>query len=302
MTNKYTCFDLEIKNKVAYVTMCRPDEYNTMNKAFWSELPHLVEKISDDASARVIVLSSTGKHFCAGMDLANFSLSDNPTEPKSSNTHNGMKKEAGFRITLDLQHTITSLEKARIPVISAIQGGCIGGGLDLATATDMRFCTKEAFFCIQEINIGMAADVGTLQRIPRLIPEGVVRELAYTGRRFFADEAKAHGLVNKVFDSHEEMMSAVKIIAEEIASKGPLAVAGTKEILNYGRDHTIEESLNHVALWNAAMGISDEMSVAFEAKANNKDPEFDDLIPRTGKKYLDAVSYTHLTLPTTVDV
>ena len=268
MTNKYTCFDLEIKNKVAYVTMCRPDEYNTMNKAFWSELPHLVEKISDDASARVIVLSSTGKHFCAGMDLANFSLSDNPTEPKSSNTHNGMKKEAGFRITLDLQHTI-------------------GGGLDLATATDMRFCTKEAFFCIQEINIGMAADVGTLQRIPRLIPEGVVRELAYTGRRFFADEAKAHGLVNKVFDSHEEMMSAVKIIAEEIASKGPLAVAGTKEILNYGRDHTIEESLNHVALWNAAMGISDEMSVAFEAKANNKDPEFDDLIPRTGKKYLD---------------
>ena len=212
---------LEIKNKVAYVTMCRPEEFNTMNKAFWSELPHLVEKISDDASARVIVLSSTGKHFCAGMDLANFSLSDNPTEPKSSNTHNGMKKEAGFRITLDLQHTITSLEKARIPVISAIQGGCIGGGLDLATATDMRFCTKEAFFCIQEINIGMAADVGTLQRIPRLIPEGVVRELAYTGRRFFADEAKAHGLVNKVFDSHEEMMSAVKIIAEEIASKEP---------------------------------------------------------------------------------
>ena len=184
MTNKYTCFDLEIKNKVAYVTMCRPDEYNTMNKAFWSELPHLVEKISDDASARVIVLSSTGKHFCAGMDLANFSLSDNPTEPKSSNTHNGMKKEAGFRITLDLQHTITSLEKARIPVISAIQGGCIGGGLDLATATDMRFCTKEAFFCIQEINIGMAADVGTLQRIPRLIPEGVVREsVSYTHLR-----------------------------------------------------------------------------------------------------------------------
>ena len=219
MTNKYTCFDLEIKNKVAYVTMCRPDEYNTMNKAFWSELPHLVEKISDDASARVIVLSSTGKHFCAGMDLANFSLSDNPTEPKSSNTHNGMKKEAGFRITLDLQHTITSLEKARIPVISAIQGGCIGGGLDLATATDMRFCTKEAFFCIQEINIGMAADVGTLQRIPRLIPEGVVRELAYTGRRFFADEAKAHGLVNKVFDSHEEMMSAVKLLLKKLLPK-----------------------------------------------------------------------------------
>ena len=276
----YSCFNLEIKNKVAHVQMCRPDEFNSMNKAFWSELPHLIDTISNDASARVIVLSGQGKHFCAGMDLANFTQGGNA--PKA---HLGMQKEAGYRVTRDLQYTITCLEKARIPVIAAIQGACVGGGVDLATAADIRYCTKDAFFCIQEINIGMAADVGTLQRIPRLIPEGIVRELAYTGRRFLAEEAMKHGMVNKVFENQEEMMESVMEIANEIASKGPLAIAGTKESLNYGRDHSTEESLNHIALWNTAMGINDEMGVAFKAKAEKKEAEFEDLLPR--KKYMD---------------
>jgi enoyl-CoA hydratase len=228
----------------------------------------------------VIVLSGEGKHFCAGMDLANFTQGGNA--PKA---HLGMKKEAGYRVTLDLQYTITCLEKARIPVIAAIQGACVGGGVDLATAADIRYCTKDAFFCIQEINIGMAADVGTLQRIPRLIPEGIVRELAYTGRRFLSDEALKHGMVNKVFESHEEMMESVMKVANEIASKGPLAIAGTKESLNYGRDHTTEESLNHIALWNTAVGINDEMGAVFKAKAEKKEAEFEDLLPR--RKYMD---------------
>jgi len=276
----YSCFNLEIKNKVAHVQMCRPDEFNSMNKAFWSELPHLIDTISNDASARVIVLSGQGKHFCAGMDLANFTQGGNA--PKA---HLGMQKEAGYRVTRDLQYTITCLEKARIPVIAAIQGACVGGGVDLATAADIRYCTKDAFFCIQEINIGMAADVGTLQRIPKLIPEGIVRELAYTGRRFLAEEAMKHGMVNKVFENQEEMMESVMEIANEIASKGPLAIAGTKESLNYGRDHSTEESLNHIALWNTAVGINDEMGVAFKAKAEKKEAEFEDLLPR--KKYMD---------------
>ena len=276
----YSCFNLEIKNKVAHVQMCRPDEFNSMNKAFWYELPHLIDTISNDASARVIVLSGQGKHFCAGMDLANFTQGGNA--PKA---HLGMRKEAGYRVTRDLQYTITCLEKARIPVIAAIQGACVGGGVDLATAADIRYCTKDAFFCIQEINIGMAADVGTLQRIPKLIPEGIVRELAYTGRRFLAEEAMKHGMVNKVFENQEEMMESVMEIANEIASKGPLAIAGTKESLNYGRDHSTEESLNHIALWNTAMGINDEMGVAFKAKAEKKEAEFEDLLPR--KKYMD---------------
>ena len=153
----YSCFECEIKDKIAHIKMIRPDEFNSMNKAFWSELPHLIEDLSDNASARVVVLSGEGKHFCAGMDLANFTPSD--SQP---NAHSGMRSESAYRVTLDLQHTISCLEKARMPVISAIQGACIGGGVDMATATDLRYCTKDAFFCIQEINIGMAADLSLI--------------------------------------------------------------------------------------------------------------------------------------------
>ena len=275
----YSCFEYDIKEKIAHIQMCRPDEFNSMNKDFWSELPNLVDSISNEANARVIVLSAQGKHFCAGMDLANFS--PNPNTPKA---HLGMRKESAFRGTLDLQHTISCLEKARMPVIAAIQGACVGGGVDLATATDIRYCTKDAFFCIQEINIGLAADVGTLQRLPHLIPEGLVRELAFTGRRFKAEEALKFGLVNEVFDSHEEMLKGVMEVAKEITKKGPLAVTSTKEILNYGRDHSMEDSLNYVALWNNAMGISDEMSETFKAQSEKRDPDFEDLLPR--KKYM----------------
>ncbi|HIN73520.1 MAG TPA: crotonase/enoyl-CoA hydratase family protein [Gammaproteobacteria bacterium] len=278
-TMNYSCFKCEIKDKIAHIEMCRPEEFNSMNKAFWSELPNLVDSISNDANARVIVLSAQGKHFCAGMDLANFA--PNPNTPKA---HLGMRKESAFRGTLDLQHTISCLEKARMPVIAAIQGACVGGGVDLATATDIRYCTKDAFFCIQEINIGLAADVGTLQRLPHLIPEGLVRELAFTGRRFKAEEALKFGLVNEVFDSHEEMLKGVMEVAKEITKKGPLAVTSTKEILNYGRDHSMEDSLNYVALWNNAMGISDEMSETFKAQSEKRDPDFEDLLPR--KKYM----------------
>ena len=277
---KYSCFEYEIKDKIAHISMCRPDEFNSMNKAFWSELPSLIEKISDEASARVIVLSAQGKHFCAGMDLANFGQANE--KPKA---HLGMRKESGYRMIIDLQHTISCLEKSRIPVIAAIQGACVGGGVDLATATDFRFCTKDAFFCIQEINIGMAADVGTLQRLPRLIPEGIVRELAYTGRKFLSEEAMKFGLVNNIYESTEEMMEAVMNVAKEVASKGPLAITSTKEMLNFSRDHSIKDSLNYVALWNTAMSINDEMSVALKAKVEKKEPKFEDLLPR--KKYLD---------------
>ncbi|MCH2263293.1 MAG: crotonase/enoyl-CoA hydratase family protein [SAR86 cluster bacterium] len=276
----YSCFKYDIKDKIAHIQMCRPDEFNSMNRAFWSELPDLVETISNEASSRVIVLSAQGKHFCAGMDLANFA-----PNPKASRAHLGTKKESAFRGTLDLQNTISCLEKARVPVIAAIQGACVGGGVDLATAADVRYCTKDAFFCIQEINIGIAADVGTLQRLPHLIPEGLVRELAFTGRRFDAEEALKFGLVNAVYDNHKEMLEGVLEVAKEIAKKGPLAITSTKEILNYGRDHSMEDSLNYVALWNNAMGISDEMSETFKAQSEKRDPDFEDLLPR--RKYME---------------
>ncbi len=279
----YSCFNYELKRHIAHVTLSRGKGLNTMTKAFWSELPHLIDSISNEGDARVILLTAEGKHFCAGMDLANFSEGEIKKDSIKANL--GRKNEATYRLTKDLQYTISCLEKARVPVLAAIQGACIGGGVDLISACDLRYATKDAFFCIQEINIGMAADVGTLQRLPHLMSEGVVRELAFTGRRFSADEALDYGLLNSVFDSQDDMIDHAESVAKEIANKSPLAISGIKEVMNYSRDHSIEESLNHVALWNAAMNFADDMKEAFSSQVKQKDPEFQKLLKK--KKYLE---------------
>ena len=281
----YSCFEYELKEHVAHISMCRGDAFNTMTKAFWSELPELVDKISDEGKARVIVLSAQGKHFCAGMDLANFKSDGDFLSTDTKKITQGRRSEAQFRVTRDLQYSISCLEKSRIPVIAAIQGACIGAGVDLITACDIRYASSDAFFCIQEINIGMAADVGTLQRLPYLIPEGILRELAFTGRKLSADEGLKYGLVNAVFDTPDAVIEHALSVAHEIADKAPLAISGTKEVLNYNRDHTVEESLNYNALWNAAMNFSDDMMEAFKSKTEKRDPDFQDLVKKG--KYLE---------------
>ena len=281
----YSCFEYELKDHVAHISMCRGDAFNSMTKAFWSELPELVDKISDEGKARVIVLSAQGKHFCAGMDLANFKSDGDFLSTDTKKITQGRRSEAQFRVTRDLQYSISCLEKSRIPVIAAIQGACIGAGVDLITACDIRYASSNAFFCIQEINIGMAADVGTLQRLPYLIPEGILRELAFTGRKLSADEGLKYGLVNAVFDTPDAVIEHALSVAHEIADKAPLAISGTKEVLNYNRDHTVEESLNYNALWNAAMNFSDDMMEAFKSKTEKRDPDFQDLVKKG--KYLE---------------
>ena len=281
----YSCFEYELKDHVAHISMCRGDAFNSMTKAFWSELPELVDKISDEGKARVIVISAQGKHFCAGMDLANFKSDGDFLSTDTKKITQGRRSEAQFRVTRDLQYSISCLEKSRIPVIAAIQGACIGAGVDLITACDIRYASNDAFFCIQETNIGMAADVGTLQRLPYLIPEGILRELAYTGRRFSADESLKYGLVNAVFDTPDAVIEQALAVASEIADKAPLAISGIKEVLNYNRDHTVEESLNYNALWNAAMDFSDDMMEAFKSKTEKRDPDFQDLVKKG--KYLE---------------
>lgn len=271
----YECFEVEIKDKIAHIKLSRPDALNTMNKAFWRDLPVIVEDIDANAKARVIVISSTGKHFTAGMDLSVF----------GDGTHGGRKMEAARKNTTimmaaqALQKTFSCLDEARVPVLMAVQGGCIGGGVDFASACDIRYATKDAFFCVQEINIGMTADVGTFPRLPHLLPQGLVRELSYTGRRMAADEAAANGFVTRVFDTHEEMLAGVMEIAREIASKTPLAIWGSKEMLNYSRDHSIADGLKHIAVWQAGMYQGTDMAEAFKAKMEKREPEFDDLPP-----------------------
>lgn len=274
----YTCFDVETKDDIAHIRMIRPDKANSMIPEFWDELPQIVNQLSDGNDARAIVLSAEGRHFCSGMDLSVFA--DNNDVSVQSDAKHISRQRASFRTTaLQLQRTFSCLEESRLPVLSAIQGACIGGGIDMVSATDLRYATKDAFFCIQEINIGMTADVGTLQRMPKLVPEGVVRELAYTGRNMSASEAKERGFVNEIYEDQDAMDDAILEIAKQIASKSPMAIWGTKQTLNYGRDHSVADSLEYIATWNAAMFDPDDMAEAFMAQTENRDAEFPDHRP-----------------------
>jgi len=271
-----TCFKLSIENKVAHIQLSRPEVFNSMPRAFWNELPVLVNDISDNATARCIVISSTGKHFTAGMDLSVFTDGDGVS---ASGGDQHSRAEAFRQFVLTLQDSFSCLDNSRVPVIAAIQGGCIGGGVDMISACDIRYATEDAFFQIQEINIGMTADVGTFPRLCHLIPQGWVRELAYAGRRLPAAKAKEIGLVNDTFATQEAMLAHVMELAAEIAEKAPVAVAGSKRMINYARDHSISDALDYIATWQSGMFSPPHMMEAFAAKAQKRAPQFPDLAP-----------------------
>jgi len=273
---QWNCFEVTIEAGVAHIRMTRPEAMNTMNKDFWRELPAIVKDIDDNARARCIVISSTGKHFCAGMDLSVFA---NVGDRDGAPVDRHVAGESFRRHVHHLQDTFTCLDEARMPVIAAIHGGCIGGAVDFTSACDIRYCTTDAFFTIMEINIGMTADVGTFPRLCKLIPEGWVRELAYTGGRLPAQRAKEIGLVNEVFDSHEAVVAHALATAREIASKSPLAVAGSKVMINYARDHTIKDALDYIALWQVGMFSGPHMAETFAARQEKREPVFPDLLP-----------------------
>jgi enoyl-CoA hydratase len=268
------CFEVSESEKVAHIVLNRPDELNSMTPAFWRELPQLVDEISDRGSARAIVLSSTGKHFSAGMDISVFTGGDLEDD---SEVETGRARASLRYNVLHLQDSFTAFERARMPVLAAMQGGVVGGAVDMVTACDMRYATADAWFCIHEINIGMTADVGTLQRLPKLVPEGVVRELAYTGDRMPAARAKEVGLVNEVFEDHATMIDGVLDIAQRIASRSPLAIHGTKEIINYTRDHSTADSLHYMAAWQTGMFQPTDLMESFGAQAEGREPEYEDL-------------------------
>ena len=242
-------FTLTEHKHIAHLVLSRPEAMNTMHPTFRRELDDVLTRIHREGTARVLVISSTGKHFSAGMALETFAgaiqMDDQSPEGRA----------AIFDLLTDMQSTFTKLERLRIPVIAAIQGGCIGGAVDMVTACCIRYATADAFFCIQEINIGMVADVGTLQRLPKLIPEAVVKELAYTGRRLGADKALGYGLVNAVFDTPEALLAGALQCAAEIAAKPPVAIWGTKQAIHYTRDHSVHDALEQMgwlqgAIWS----------------------------------------------------
>ncbi|MFB3077788.1 MAG: crotonase/enoyl-CoA hydratase family protein, partial [Lysobacterales bacterium] len=259
-----------------HIQLCRPKQFNTMNAAFWRELPRVVKAIDREAAARVIVISSTGKHFTAGMDLQVFAKMG-----ESAGGEPARYGESFRRLVLELQAAFNALENARMPVLVAIQGGCIGGGVDMVCAADSRYCTADAFFTIKETALAMTADLGTLQRLPHLMPQGLVRELAYTARKFTATEALNTGFVNRVFDTQQEMLIEVMAIAQQIARQSPMAVTGSKEMFNYSRDHGVIESLRYMATWQAGMFSLSDVQQAMKAQMESRDATFEELRPGT---------------------
>jgi enoyl-CoA hydratase len=256
---------------VAHVEFARPETMNALTFAGLAELAAHVEQLARDTSVRCLVLTSTGKHFTSGMHLDEFFGGSVQLDVATSRSRFQLRENL---TTLMRQFDV--LDAAPFPVIAAIQGGCIGGGVDLVAACDLRLCSADAFFSIQEINVGLVADLGTLQRLPKLIPPGVVREYAYTGRRMTADKALAVGLVNSVHATHEELREAAFALAREIAQKSPLAIAGTKVAINYARDHGTREALDHMAVLQAAILSPDDMRAAIEAVRTKQAPAFPD--------------------------
>jgi enoyl-CoA hydratase len=262
------CFNLTQTKHIAQLTLCRPEALNTMHPQFWRELDEVLTQIQRAGTARALVISSTGKHFSAGMALETFS------GPIQMNDQSPEGRAAMFDVLADMQATFTKLETLRIPVIAAIQGGCIGGAVDMVTACCIRYAAADAFFCIQEINIGMVADVGTLQRLPKLIPEAVAKEYAYTGRRMPAAKALACGLVNEVFDTPEATLAAALQCATEIAAKPPVAIWGTKQAIHYSRDHSTEDALKQMGWLQGAIWSNANVREAVAAMKEKRAGEF----------------------------
>jgi enoyl-CoA hydratase len=265
-------FKVEIENKIAQVIFNRPEKANALHMDAWTEMQTIFETLSQAEDVRVIILAGEGKHFCAGIDLELLmsigSVQDIACPGKRSEKLRG--------IILKLQQTITAIEKCSKPVLAAIHNGCIGGGVDIATACDMRYCTEDAYFTVKEIDLGMVADIGTLQRLPKIISPGMAAEMAYTGRKVFGPEAKNIGLVNHCYDSKQTLMEGVMQIASTIASKSPLSIRGTKDVLHYTRDHSVDDALNYMSTWNAAMLLSTDLTEAFTATMEKRAPKFDD--------------------------
>jgi len=268
-----TCFELTLKDNIAHIVLNRPEKRNSMIREFWSELPDLIEDIDNNARARVIVITSTGPHFTSGIDTSLFAQ-------LAVSKKDGNARVAFYQEVKQLQQTFTVLENARVPVLVAVQGGCIGGGLDFITACDMRYATKDAFFTLFETNLAMTADVGTFPRLAKLIPEGFVKEMAYTGNRFSAKDAYRFGLVNALFDTQQEMITEVMKIAQNIASKAPLAVSGCKTLINYSRDHSTSDVLDYIALWNASHFKIEDVMEAFSALQEGREGVFPELTVR----------------------
>ncbi|XP_051018768.1 LOW QUALITY PROTEIN: delta(3,5)-Delta(2,4)-dienoyl-CoA isomerase, mitochondrial [Acomys russatus] len=259
---------------VLHVELSRPEKRNALNKAFWRELVECFQKISKDSDCRAVVISGAGKMFTSGIDLMD--AAPDIMQPKGDD---GARIAWYLRnLICQYQKTFTVIEKCPKPVIAAVHGGCIGAGVDLISACDIRYCAQDAFFQVKEVDVGLAADVGTLQRLPKIMGnQSLVNELVFTARKLMADEALDSGLVSRVFPDKDAMLNAAFALAADISSKSPVAVQVSKVNLIYSRNHSVDESLDYMATWNMSMLQTQDIVKAVQATMEKKDATFSKL-------------------------
>ncbi|KAL4809895.1 ClpP/crotonase-like domain-containing protein [Aspergillus unguis] len=264
---------------VAHIEINRPKQLNAFFEAMWIELGHVFNQLSTDPAVRSIVLSGAGeKAFTAGLDVkaASEGLLSPDSKPGLSDS---ARKAVHLRREVDsFQECVSSLEKCEKPVIVAMHGFSLGLAIDLSTAADVRVCAKDARFAVKEVDIGLAADVGTLSRLPKVVGNyGWVKEVCLTARLFGAEEALRVGFVSRVFDTKQAAVQGAIELATLIASKSPIAVQGTKELLNWSRDHTVQDGLRYTAVWNSAALQTNDVSSALLSGIQKRKPTFEKL-------------------------
>ena len=267
--------DIETANGVATLWLDRPKRYNAMGSGFWEELPTAVRAIQNDPEVRSIVVAARGGHFSVGLDLTEEQSQGAPRrsegETRPSPAARGKQLAARIR---RMQEAITTLAESPLPVIAAIHGYCLGGGVDLATACDVRLAAADAVFSVRETRMAMVADVGTLQRLPGIVGKGIAYEICLTGDDVNAERAREIQLVNEVYPDADACLGAARSMAARMAARSPIAVQGTKQVLRYCEDKSVRDGLEYVATWNGTFLQSDDLKEAMQAFAEKRDPSY----------------------------
>jgi len=269
--SEYTYYLVEKKSPIAWVYLNRPDKKNAMNPPAWKEAPAVFESLHNDPDIRAIIIAGKGVDFCAGIDL--MSMVNELPELMDPTQKGGVKWQLLQKI-YGLQETITCIERCKKPVIAAVHGHCIGAGLDMITACDIRLGSKNAVFSLREAAVGFVADVGVLQRLPRIVGQGITREMAYTAKNITADRAKEVLLLNELFENQEALMAGAEKMATEIADCSPLAVQASKEVLNHGIGKSVDDGLKYVASMSTNIIPSDDLFEAVTAFTEKRKPKF----------------------------
>lgn len=268
-----TAFQITRDGAIAHLRLTRPEASNALNVEFWRNFGPALHDLDARGDVRALIISGEGKNFCAGMDISVFSGGAILQADTSS------QRQAFQHAARELQDALTTLERVRFPVVAAIHGACVGAGLDMVSACDLRLASADAYFRVEEINIGMMADVGTLQRLPKTLPDAVVRELAYLGTSLTADRAERLGFINAVATSAEAALGAALQMAETIVKKAPLAISGSKAAINYARDHSVAESLEWAAIMQGTLWNPEDILAAINARQHKTDGIFAPLAP-----------------------